>query len=655
MCGILAICARGPHLGFNNRTIETANNVQRHRGPDSGGVRTLRGAALGARRLAILDIPGGDQPMSDVTGRYHIVYNGEIYNYRALRSDLEQRQVKFVTNSDTEVILNSYISSGPDCLSRFNGMFAFAIWDDVERSLFAARDRLGIKPLFYSCSERYLIVSSNTKSIRAVLNNQVSVDPSGLDSFLAYRYVVGSGTLYKEISQLSPGHYLSYSDGATQIQRYWRVPVTSANTETVINEKEQCSIIREAIGSAVEKRLISDVPVTAFLSGGLDSSILVREMVKRYSGTVRTFTIGVDDYDPGGESIHARSVSEYCNTEHFEMNLSSQAYVDLIAPLIALRDGPLGVPNEVLIYAMSKAVREHGKVVLSGEGADELFGGYGRIFRSGLDWTRMQLLANKQIGSSSVEQTLRQNLLQKYGTTTSPSVVDHFLGQYAYTQPALRSTLLHPDVWKEAQAVNVSKILFDAAFAEVEHIEPQSRFLWIFTAIHLPGLLERLDRSTMAASIEGRVPFVDHEVVETALNIPLNLKLKWKSEDARRHAQSLNSDQISESLDITKYILRAAYRDQLPKSVLERKKVGFPVPLNGSIRGPLFKLAREVLLDRSTLQSGLFQDTELEKMVETEHQTDHRSAINVLMILGVAIWYNNVFNTAPTGEGIFCD
>ncbi len=534
-------------------------------------------------------------------------------------------------------------------------MFAFAIWDDVERSLFVARDRLGIKPLFYSQNKQFLIVSSNTKSIRSVLNNQVNVDPSGLDSFLAYRYVVGSGTLYKEISQLRPGHYLSYSDGNTRIQRYWKAPITSANTGPVINEEEQCSIIREKIGSAVEKRLISDVPVTAFLSGGLDSSILVAEMVKRYPGTVRTFTIGVDNYDPGGESIHARSVSEYCGTEHFDMKLSSQAYVDLISPLVALRDGPIGVPNEVLIYAMSNALGEHGKVVLSGEGADELFGGYGRIFRSGLDWTRMQAAANKQFGCSSLEQALRQNLLQKYGTTNPPSVVDHFLGQYAYTPPVVRSTLIHPDVWNQAQAENMAKLQFDAAFTEVEHIDPQSRFVWIFTTMHLPGLLERLDRSTMAASIEGRVPFVDHEVVEHALNIPLNLKLKWKSEDARRKAQHLNSDQISETLDITKYILRAAYRDQLPKSVLERKKVGFPVPLNGSLRDPLFKLAKEVLLDSSTLQSGLFQQTALEKMVETEHNTDHASATNVLMVLGIAIWYNNVFNTAPIDEGLFCD
>ena len=267
----------------------------------------------------------------------------------------------------------------------------------------------------------------------------------------------------------------------------------------------------------------------------------------------------------------------------------------------------------------------------------------------------MQAIANKQIGKNGLEQELRQNLLQKYGTTNSPSVVDHFLAQYAYTPAAVRATLLHPDVWNEGRAEKVSKTLFNAAFTEVDGIEAQSKFLWIFTTMHLPGLLERLDRSTMAASVEGRVPFVDHEVVEHALNMPFNLKLKWKSADARRQAQSLNSDQISENFDVTKYILRAAYRDQLPKSVLERKKVGFPVPLNGSLRDPLFKLAREVLLDSSTLHSGLFQQAAREKIVETEHKTDHQSAINVLMLLGVAIWYNNVFDTVPIDEGLFCD
>lgn len=645
MCGIVGICSTDPAYFVDRGMFHFATDLQAHRGPDEGGASFHQGAALGTRRLSIIDLPSGQQPMSDPTGRYHITYNGELYNFRAVRHELEKRGSKFRTNSDTEVVLMSFVEYGPDCLARFNGMFGFAIWDDVERTMFAARDRIGIKPLFYSFDGHRLILASETPSIRALFGREMSVNPSALNSYLAYRSVAGTETFYNEISQLLPGHYLVFSNGKIQIEKYWGIPTAGPDPE--VDEAEAIERFRELFGRSIERRLVSDVPVTAFLSGGVDSSIVVAEMAQRYEGTVNTFTIGIEGFDPGNESLYAREVARMYGTHHNELVMTADEYVDLMVPLTRLRDAPLSLPNEIMISVMSKEIRKYGKVVLSGEGGDELGGGYGRIFRSALDWSRMQEInAAGRGGSHPWSGELIENLVAKYGSIRTDDLATFFLQQYSYNSIEERASVLHPDIWADGAADASARSVFESAFAEVAHLEPQAQFFWVFPRLHLQTVLERLDRSTMSESLEARVPYLDHEMVEFMQSLPVHLKSRWESDEAEGKARFLNSDQYSEKLDITRWVQKAAYRDQVPQGVIERVKVGFPTPVNTAMRKPLYKLAREVLLDRSARESGLFDNAEIDRLVLTDDPNlSHHEAFKVWLLVEIGLWHNSVFGS----------
>ncbi|MQF70536.1 asparagine synthase, partial [SAR202 cluster bacterium AD-812-D07_MRT_10900m] len=443
---------------------------------------------------------------------------------------------------------------------------------------------------------------------------------------------------YRGISQLLPGHYLLHSDGKIKISSYWEIPTASPDNE--LTEDQAVDQFRELFGKSVQRRLVSDVPVTAFLSGGLDSSIAVAEMANRYSGVVNTFTIGIEGVDPGDELAHARRVADHFSTRHTETLLTPDEFVAQMTPLTALRDAPLSVPNEIMISSMSRSIRDFGKVVLSGEGADELFGGYGRIFRSALDWARMREIGNHSLattGSQAVE-----NLVAKYGSISTEKLPEFFIGQYAYNAAPERSSVLAEDYWSDGSIDEQARQVFESAFSRVSHLEPEAQFLSVFVGLHLPSLLERLDRSTMAESIEGRVPFLDHEIVEFAMGLPLKFKMRWNSDDTERESKDLNSDQYSEKLDTTKWLIKEAYRDRLPEGIVERTKLGFPSPLNTVLREPLYKLAREVLLDQSTLASCFFNRAEIERLVlSDEPNISHHDAHKVWQLTEIGLWYQS--------------
>jgi asparagine synthase (glutamine-hydrolysing) len=639
MCGIVAVCFNDPNSRVDQRRFRAATDLQTHRGPDEGSAEFYSGAALGTRRLAIIDLAMGQQPISDPSNRYHITYNGELYNFRELRQSLEKRGVIFQTDCDTEVVLMAYVLDGPKCLKTFNGMFGFAIWDSVERTMFVARDRIGIKPLFYAVDDERLIVSSETVSVRALIDGGVSVRPDALNYYLAYRSIAAPDTFYQEISQLLPGHFLLYKDGRIRVQSYWEIPSTPA--DITLTEDQAVEHFRKLFGKSVERRLVSDVPVTAFLSGGLDSSVAVAEMADRYSGTINTFTIGIEGGDLGGDLVHARSVADMYGTRHTEISLSPDDFVAQMEPLTALRDAPLSVPNEVMIASMAHSIRDYGKVVLSGEGADELFGGYGRIFRSALDWERMHD-ASRDVGGAT-RRVAVENLATKYGAVPTDNMPDFFVDQYAYNGIAERSAVLAEDFWSSGVADDSARATFHEAFSRVSHLEPQAQFLSVFLRLHLPSLLERLDRSTMTESVEARVPFLDHELIEFAQSCPINFKMRWNSRGAEQNSKELNSSQYSEKLDMTKWLIKAAYRDRLPSGVVDRVKVGFPSPLNTSLREPLYKLAREVLLDKSTVDSGFFNRDEIEQLVLSEDRDiTHQEAHKVWQLTEIGLWYKSV-------------
>ena len=643
MCGIVGICSLHPDYPVQRERLLQATRLQAHRGPDDEGLLVGRGFGLGNRRLSIIDLTGGHQPMSDPTDRYHITYNGELYNFADLRIELEAKGFAFRTRSDTEVVLNSYIAYGPACLDRFVGMYGLAIWDSQQRRLFLARDRLGIKPLYYALDGSNLVFASETRSIRALLNTRPTLNPNGISSYLAYRYVIGSQTLYREIQALSPGHYLIFEDGKLSVQQYWEIPVVAAPPDH--GEAFYQQGIRDKLKQAVKRRLVSDVPVCCFLSGGLDSSIIAYEMAALQSEPINTFAIGFAD-DPAGNELHyARLVAEHCRTQHTEILLRTDAYLERLPELVRLRDAPLSVPNEIAIYEMSLQLKQTATVVLSGEGADELFAGYGRIFRSPLDFQRMQLLqSDEQVLNGPAREALTSNLRSKYGSLAIRDELTHFLQQYEYCSFNERRRWLDDGLWAATDNDCYCRQVFADAFSTAVPLDLHRRYMWVFEKLHLVGLLQRLDSSTMAASVEGRVPFVDHELVEFAMAMALHYKLRWRSDGHMVMASLLNSDQISETYDVTKYILRSAYRGLLPDAVLDRRKVGFPVPLHHMMGVGFLDYTRSVLLDSSIAQSGLFNTSAVRKLLmQPGSFKEHREALKVWMLLNLALWYNAVW------------
>ena len=391
MCGLAGavnLVNRGP---MATADLERMTAGITHRGPDDSGTYLDDHIALGHRRLIILDLTAqGRQPMFDESGRFGIVYNGEIYNYLELRDELKDLGYSFRSNTDTEVVLKAYIEYGLDCLNLFNGMFAFAVYDKANRRTVLARDRIGIKPLYYAEFDGRLLFGSEIKVILAYPGFKARANLDGVSSYLSYRYPISDMTLFEGIHSLLPGHYLEISEGQVTRTQYWDLPVFDERPDR--GEDFYIENIRALLESAVRLRMRSDVPLGAYLSGGLDSSAIVALMSKFSEHPVKTFTIGFEE-EGFNEFDYASMVAEKYATDHHEILLGSGDYIDTMIELIRYKDAPLGVPNEPALHVMSRELKKYITVVLSGEGADEIFGGYGRIFRSPYDFQRLQELA----------------------------------------------------------------------------------------------------------------------------------------------------------------------------------------------------------------------------------------------------------------------
>ena len=568
MCGINGIISNKKMTDIENR-IRNMNHSLAHRGPDADSFKILSEAhiALGHRRLSILDLePRANQPFVSASGRWIIVYNGEIYNYQELKAKLSY---PFRTTSDTEVLAASVEVNGiEDTLRACNGMFAFAAYDMVSRKLYLCRDRLGIKPLYYYRDEDYLIFSSEVKGIlNSGLVNAV-LDVAAVDDYMAYRYVREPYTFFEGIRQVEAGTYLEIgSDFRMRQHRYWDVP-ERLNMDASYDEDKIAFDFQLRLEEAVHKRMISDVPLGTYLSGGVDSALL-SAMAARSLGTgLNTYTIGFPELN---EFAYARLVAEQYRTVHHEIYMNWQDYQEHMREVIEYKDAPLGIPNEVPLAVMSGELKKNITVVLSGEGADELLGGYGRIFRAPFDY----LHAEK-------EQT--------------EGFYKYFISKYEYVPRRIREKYLTGETRQKA---------FDASISEFfrKHFNEYNVF-WFFHKYHVKGLLQRVDATTMLAGVEARVPFLDHELVEYVYReVPYSLKLKWKSEEAKRGAACQSASDYSEQLDIPKYLLKKVAYQYLPPQIIERKKVGFPVPLD-SWKGELKSMARKQLLNARWLKDG---------------------------------------------------
>ncbi len=602
MCGLL-----GTYGGeIEKKLFLEALNLQSHRGPDDHGYFENRKLKLGHRRLSIIDLsPRSKQPMHSEDGTITVVFNGEIYNYKELRELLKNKGYKFRTTSDTEVLMNSYHLYKEKCLELFIGMFSFAIYDKNDDSIFVARDRLGVKPLFYS-DDGLFVFSSEIKSILKILKNKIPIDIRAVSSYLSFRSSSQDSTFFNGIKQLPPGHFIKYKRRRIKIERYW--DLSKFLSSSLVDEGETFYIekLKRLLESSVDYRMISDVPIGSYLSGGVDSSAIVSIMAGKQILPINTYTIGLKD---ANEFQYANIISQKYNTTHHEMTVTPGDYLSATKKMIGYKDSPLGVPNEVFLYLMSKNLKNNASVVLTGEGADEIFGGYGRIFRSTDDYIKSVKLNSGEYRGVN-EKNIEKNLQNTYGRTKFNSELEHFMHKYQYIKFKEKKDMFSGEINIDLIEKEIRRPFKDA-FNEVNKYDYMSKIMYVFEKLHLPVLLSRVDSATMAASVEARVPFVDHRLVEFAFSIPNKYKLKWLVDPSS--VEELMGDKISEEYDTPKYILKKSLEGKLPNKILYRKKVGFPVPIDKIMLEEHKKMVKDIIMDGAMIKK-MFNREEVEKI-----------------------------------------
>ena len=636
MCGILG------QINFKNQKIDKSRfkkalDLQKHRGPDDSDIYLENNFTFGHRRLSIIDLDShAKQPMVSSCGNYILVFNGEIYNYKELKQELLKKDYTFHTSSDTEVLLNSFIEYGIDCIQQFIGMFAFSIYDNIKNEFYVVRDRLGIKPLYYTKDDDRFIFSSEIKSILSLDEKEKKINKDAISSYMSFRYPILNDTFFEGINSLAPAHYIRVKDTEVEFIEYWNVVDKFKEQENDKGEEYYINKTKELLESAVKYRMISDVPFGAFLSGGVDSSIITALMAKNSSEQIKTFTIGFEE-EGFNEFEYANMVASQYNTNHKEIILSGKDYISTMQSLIAFKDAPLSVPNEVPLYLMAKELKKDITVVLSGEGADEIFGGYGRIFRSPYDLQRIQNIDNLDL-TNEEKKELSINFIKKYGVETFNSDVEHFINIYSYSSFEDKCSLLNNSL----DLVSIEKKLinkFMTYFDELNNESYYNKLMYTFEKIHIVGLLNRVDMTTMAASVEARVPFVDHRLVEFAFTIPSKYKFKWKNEKSKEESKTLMSDKISEIFDTPKYILKKSFENTLPHEVLYRKKMGFPVPLNDWFGGHFNDFAKEILFSKEAKERKIYNIEVIKKWLNSDKLTkNHGFAMKIWMLINVELF-----------------
>jgi asparagine synthase (glutamine-hydrolysing) len=588
-----------------------------HRGPDANGIHIEEGVGLGHRRLSIIDLsPAGNQPMSNEDGTIWIVYNGEIYNFHELRTELESKGHRFKSHTDTEVILHLYEEKEARCVERLRGMFAFAIWDAGRQRLFLARDRLGQKPLFYALTGNAVTFASELKAI--LENNDVSrsLNPLALHQYLTYGYIAAPDTIFTNIKKLPPGHMLVKEKGRLAIEPYWQFHLRHKRD---LSEEDYCHRLRGLLTEATKIRLVSDVPLGAFLSGGIDSSIVVALMAQLSNRAVKTFSIGFEEQS-FNELGYARTVAQRFATEHHEFVVKPKA-LDILPKLVDHFGEPFADSSAIPTYYLSQMTRQHVTVALNGDAGDEGFAGYDRYLAEPMRKYVAWLWLLRPVLALLPESTRKKDTIKRLKLFTKMlglpreqayallmSIIDNGLKEKLYTDDFKNRVGAH-DAYD--YLVNTYRLTSTADFLDAT--------LYVDTTTYLPNdLLVKVDITAMANSLEARSPFIDHHVLEFAAQIPSHLKLKGFT---------------------GKHILKKAFADVLPPRILKRKKAGFGMPVGSWFRNELKRYAYEVLLDDSCIRRGYFKKDVLKTLLD-EHTTgkrDHGHRIWALIML--ELWH----------------
>lgn len=641
MCGILGAISLKEHYLYDTQEFSDALELLSHRGPDDSDILQHKKFIFGHQRLSIIDLNAhAKQPMASSCKNYTVVFNGEIYNYQEIREDLIKKGYKFTTDSDTEVLLNSYIEHGIDCIKLFIGMFAFVINDQLNDVTFVVRDRLGIKPLYYSKDDKSFIFSSEVKAILSLQKNiKRKLNLDAISSYLSFRYPILNDTFFENIHSLPPAHYIKISKSQIEVKEYWSLIEHFNEQKNDKGEAYYISKTREILSSSVKYRMISDVPIGSFLSGGVDSSIITAIMAKNSRKPVKTFTIGFEEMG-FNEFEFAKLIADKYETQHNEITLSGKNYINTMESLISFKDAPLSVPNEVPLYLMSKELKKSITVVLSGEGADEIFGGYGRIFRSPYDYDRIKNIDNKNYTVEEKEE-LCKNFIKKYISSSFKEDINHFMSIYSYTSFDEKKRLLSENIDLDGiEKKFLEKFLH--FFNELPNDSYYNKLMYTFEKIHVVGLLHRVDMTTMAASVEARVPFLDHRLVEFAATVPIKYKLKWNNQADKNKSRLIMSDEISEKYDIPKYLLKKSYEDMIPEAVLYRKKMGFPVPLNDWLGGNFSSYAKKILLSSEAASRDLYNIDNIKELLNNENLTNDK-AMKIWMLINIELFIKKYF------------
>jgi asparagine synthase (glutamine-hydrolysing) len=627
MCGITGELKFEKGAQVDPAVIRRMCAAMVHRGPDDDGFYVQGCVGLGMRRLSIIDLKTGQQPIGNEEGTVWIVFNGEIYNHAALRERLIELGHCFRTNSDTEAIVHLYEEYGHDCVQHLQGMFAFAIWDLRQRRLFIARDRLGIKPLYYSRSAGSFLFASEIKVLFAHPEVRPSFRRAVLPEYLAFGYLSGSETFYEGIRKLMPGHWLEINErGELRIEQYWDLSV--APEERVRDESYYASAYRDLLENAVRSHLMSDVPVGVFLSGGLDSSAVAALMTQIRRAPVETFSVGYSE-QPYSELPHARVVAQHLNSVHHEVLVSQQEFFDALPKLVWQEDEPIAWPSSVALYFVARLAREHVKVVLTGEGSDETLAGYGRyaftLKNAALDRVYRRMapgFLRQQIRQSidgfswmgaSLRRTLSHSFLAKDGESWASFYFDNFFSAFSEQGQA---GLLHNEVAQEFEQGASYRQVLD--YWETSSGEMLQRLLYTDIKTYLVELLMKQDNMSMAASIESRVPFLDHKLVEFAARIPERVQIRGLA---------------------GKRILKTAMQDLLPRSILYRQKLGFPTPWSGWLNGSQLEIIQSLLLEARSLERDLFKPASVERLF-LEHRARHRDhGDRIWRLLNLELWH----------------
>jgi asparagine synthase (glutamine-hydrolysing) len=651
MCGIAGLVSsdglpeRAPALAAAMRDVLT------HRGPDEAGLHGDQHAVLAHRRLSIVDLGTGQQPMANEDGTVWVVFNGEIYNHGDLRQLLEPQGHCYRTKSDTETILHAYEQWGDDCVDRFRGMFAFAVWDSARQRLLLVRDRLGIKPVYWARMGAILLFASEIKAILASGLIRAEANLARLPELLSTRYISGDQTLFKGIHKLLPGHRLVFERGDLRIRQYWDIPVTrheshvaghesavarhEARVAGLASERDVVEQFRHLLTESVQLRLMSDVPLGMFLSGGIDSSAIAALMARLLNRPIKTFSVGFEER-AFNELGYAREVALAVGADPHEVVIDDRDFFGALPRLIWHEDEPIAHPSSVPLYFVSKLAREQVTVVLTGEGSDELLAGYGKYPRIALNWRAgtiyeaviprrlRELMATRIVPRvpGRIGQLAARSFL---AMSRTPEAM--FLDNFAAIRLRDQQLLLGARSKRELRDTNVYLSALSSFERPPAGTTLLTRLLYADMKTYLVELLMKQDQMSMATSIESRVPFLDHKLVEFAATLPDAWKLSGFT---------------------TKRILREAMKGLLPEAILSRPKMGFPVPFERWTRHGWNATARDVLCDRQSRERGIVDGPAIDRLL-SDHRTGRIDAWErIWTLMNLELW----FRTFIDGAGI---